>query len=173
MGQMEKPRVLVLGVGNILLSDEGFGVAAVNRLERDYAWPDNVRLLDGGTLGLFLMPDIMDADFLVVLDVVLGPGAPGTIYRLEGEDLRKSLSFRDSTHQTDLVDTLISCELAGGRPDAVIIGIQPADCETLSPELTPGLAARLTEFCAKVVTELAGLGIAATPRQECGATPRT
>ena len=161
---MEKTRVLVLGVGNILLSDEGFGVAAVNRLERDYAWPDNVRLLDGGTLGLFLMPDIMDADLLVVLDVVLGPGAPGTVYLLEGEDLRKSLSFRDSTHQTDLVDTLISCGLAGHRPDAVIIGIQPGDCRTLSPELTPELEARLPEFCVKVVEELARRGITATPR---------
>ena len=163
---MAEPRVLVLGVGNILLSDEGFGVAAVNRLERDYVWPDNVRLLDGGTLGLFLMPDIMDADLLVVLDVVLGPGAPGTIYLLEGEDLRKSLSFRDSTHQTDLVDTLISCELAGGRPDAFIIGIQPVDCGTLSPELTPELEAKLPEFCAKAVAELARHGITATPRQQ-------
>ena len=80
---MAEPRVLVLGVGNILLSDEGFGVAAVKRLERDYTWPDNVRLLDGGTLGLFLMPEIMDADFLVVLDVVLGPGprAPSTCWK--------------------------------------------------------------------------------------------
>ncbi|MDE7242227.1 HyaD/HybD family hydrogenase maturation endopeptidase [Desulfovibrio sp.] len=168
---MEKLRVLVLGVGNILLSDEGFGVAAVNRLMRDYDWPDNVRLLDGGTLGLFLMPDIMDADFLVVLDVVLGPGAPGTIYLLEGEDLRKSLSFRDSTHQTDLVDTLISCELAGGRPDAVIIGIQPGDWQTLSPALTPELEARLPEFCAKVAAELARRGITATPRQDPGGAP--
>ena len=162
---MAEPRVLVLGVGNILLSDEGFGVAAVKRLERDYTWPDNVRLLDGGTLGLFLMPEIMDADFLVVLDVVLGPGAPGTIYLLEGEDLRKSLSFRDSTHQTDLVDTLISCELAGARPDAVIIGIQPGDWRTLSPALTPELEARLPGFCAKVVAELARRGITATPRE--------
>ena len=161
---MEKARVLVLGVGNILLRDEGFGVAAVNRLERDYVWPDNVRLLDGGTLGLFLMPDIMDCDQLIVLDVVLGPGAPGTVYLLEGDDLRKSLSFRDSTHQTDLVDTLISCGLAGHRPEAVIIGIQPGDCHTLSPELTPELSAKLPEFCAKVVEELARRGIAATPR---------
>ena len=161
---MEQARVLVLGVGNILLSDEGFGVAAVERLEREYVWPDNVRLLEGGTLGLFLMPDIMDCDQLVVLDAVLGPGAPGTIYLLEGEDLRKSLSFKDSTHQTDLVDTLISCGLAGHRPDAVIIGIQPGDWRTLSPELTPELAAKLPEFCAKVVEELARRGITATPR---------
>lgn len=168
---MAEPRVLVLGVGNILLSDEGFGVAAVNRLQEDYAWPENVQLMDGGTLGLFLMPEIMDADQLVVLDVVLGPEPPGTIYLLEGEDLRKSLSFRDSTHQTDLVDTLISCELAGHRPEACIIGIQPGDCRTLSPALTPELAARLPEFCAKVVEELGRRGIRATPRGDGAARP--
>lgn len=161
---MAKPRVLILGVGNILLSDEGFGVAAVERLMRDYTWPDNVRLLEGGTQGLFLMPDLMDCDELVVLDAVLGPGAPGTIYLLEGEDLRKSMSFRDSTHQTDLLDTLVSCELAGHRPRAVVIGVQPGDWQTLSPALTPELEARLPEFCAKVVAELAGRGIRATPR---------
>lgn len=160
---MEKPRVLILGVGNILLRDEGFGVAAVERLRRDYAWPGHVRLLDGATQGLMLMPDIMDCDLLVVLDVVLGPGAPGTIYLLEGDDLRRSLSFRDSMHQTDLVDTLISCDLAGHRPEAVVIGIQPKDWQSLDPTLTPELEARLPEFCAKAVAELARRGIGATP----------
>ena len=162
--ELEKPRVLVLGVGNILLSDEGFGVAAVERLKRDYIWPDNVRLMDGGTLGLLLMPDIIDCDQLIVLDVVLGPDEPGTIYRLEGKDLRQSLSFKDSTHQTDLEDTLVSCDLAGHRPEAFIIGIQPRDWQTLSTELTAELQARLPEFCAKVVGELARQGITANPR---------
>ena len=161
---MAKTKVLLLGVGNILLRDEGFGVAAVQRLERDHVWPDNVTLMDGGTLGLLLMPHIMDCDLLVVLDVVLGPGEPGTIYRLAGEDLRKSLSFRDSTHQTDLEDTLVSCELAGHRPEALVIGIQPGDWQSLSTELTPELEAQLPRFCAKVVEELARHGVKATPR---------
>ena len=156
---MAKTKVLLLGVGNILLRDEGFGVAAVQRLERDHVWPDNVTLMDGGTLGLLLMPHIMDCDLLVVLDVVLGPGEPGTIYRLAGEDLRKSLSFRDSTHQTDLEDTLVSCELAGHRPEALVIGIQPGDWQSLSTELTPELEAQLPRFCAKVVEELARHGV--------------
>ena len=63
------------------------------------------------------------------------------------------------------MDTLISCELAGARPDAVIIGIQPGDWRTLSPALTPELEARLPGFCAKVVAELARRGITATPRE--------
>ena len=98
---MSDQKVLILGVGNILLTDEGFGVRAAAYLEEHYRWPDNVTLMDGGTQGLMLMSELMDCDFLVVLDVVLGPREPGTIYRLEGENLRQSLSFRDSMHQTD------------------------------------------------------------------------
>ena len=78
--------------------------------------------MDGGTLGIRLMDAIMGCDLLIVVDAVLGGGEPGTLYRLEGEGLRESMSFRDSMHQTDLVDTLIYCDLAGHRPDAVVIG---------------------------------------------------
>ena len=104
-----------MGVGNILLTDEGFGVRAVEYLQANYTWPENVRLEDGGTQGLLLMSTLMDCDTLVVLDVVLGPEKPGTIYMLEGEDLRKSLeatkaamqdmqaSLRESIDEVDAV----------------------------------------------------------------------
>lgn len=158
---MSEQNVLILGVGNILLTDEGFGVRAVEYLEAHYRWPDNVTLMDGGTQGLMLMSELMDCDFLVVLDVVLGPKEPGTIYRLEGENLRQSLSFRDSMHQTDLLDTLATCELAGHRPSAVVFGIQPLDYKTMDLNLTAEIQAKLPEFCEKVVAELALLGICA------------
>ncbi len=151
---MSKEKVLILGVGNILLTDEGFGVRAVEYLEAQYRWPENVTLMDGGTQGLMLMSILMDCDFLVVLDVVLGREAPGSIYLLEGEKLRQSLSFRDSMHQTDLVDTLVTCELAGHRPRALVFGMQPYDYKTMQVGLTSEAEARLPEFCAKVVAEL-------------------
>lgn len=71
------PRVLIMGVGNILLRDEGFGVAAVNHLEKNYYWPENVRLQEGATQGLLLMSELEECDLLVVLDVVLGGKEPG------------------------------------------------------------------------------------------------
>ncbi len=151
---LREKKVLILGVGNILLRDEGFGVASVNYLEQHYLWPGNVRLLDGGTSGLMLMPEIMDCELLFVLDVVLGGDEPGSIYLLQGEDLRKSLSFRDSMHQTDLVDTLIHCELAGFRPKAVVFGIEPLDWQDLGTELSPALGSRLELFCRKFVEYL-------------------
>ena len=165
---MDDKKILILGVGNILLTDEGFGVRAVEYLETHYRWPERVRLMDGGTQGLMLMPELLECDFLVVLDVVLGPEAPGTVYLLEGEDLRKSLSFRDSMHQTDLLDTLITCHLAGHRPEAVIIGLQPFDYKTMQVGLSPQAQALLPEFCRKAVEEMARRGIVAEARTDQG-----
>ena len=163
---MNNKRILILGVGNILLTDEGFGVRAVEYLKTHYRWPERVRLMDGGTQGLMLMPELLECDFLVVLDVVLGPEAPGTVYLLEGEDLRKSLSFRDSMHQTDLLDTLITCHLAGHRPEAVVIGLQPFDYKTMQVGLSPQAQALLPEFCRKAVEEMARRGIVAEARTD-------
>ena len=156
---MEK--ILVLGVGNILFTDEGTGVRAVELARERYVFPDNVTLLDGGTLGMGLMDALLDCDVVFVLDAVLGGDEPGSIYRLTGDDLRKSVSFRDSMHQTDLVDTLIYCDLAGHRPDAVVIGMEPADYHTMEIGLTPICQARLPELVEKVVEELRARGVIA------------
>ena len=147
-------RVLILGVGNILFSDEGIGVRAVEYLREHATFPDNVVLLDGGTLGMRLMDAIMDCDLLIVLDAVLGEGTPGSLYRLEGDQLRNSLSFKDSMHQLDLVDTLVFCELAGHRPKAVVVGMEPSDYQTMCPELTPVCAAQIPEMCRRALEVL-------------------
>ena len=141
-------QVLVLGVGNILFSDEAIGVRTVEHLQQCASLPGNVELMDGGTLGIRLMDAIMGCDLLIVVDAVLGGGEPGTLYRLEGEGLRESMSFRDSMHQTDLVDTLIYCDLAGHRPDAVVIGMEPADYHTMEIGLTPIWPGRSSRSCA-------------------------
>lgn len=156
--------VLILGVGNTLLTDEGFGMRAVAWLRDRYDWPANVTLQEGGTQGLMLMTAIQECSVLIVLDVVLGGQEPGTIYLLENEDLRKSLSFRDSMHQTDLVDTLATCELIGCRPRTIAFGLEPYDFRTMHPEISPQAEARLPEFCRKVVAELARRGLHATEK---------
>lgn len=153
-----EPKLLVLGVGNILLTDEGLGVRALEQLQAHYDFSADVLLLDGGTLGIRLMQYIMDCTHLLVIDAVLGGGAPGTLYRLTGEDLRKSMTFRDSMHQTDLVDTLILCELAGQRPETVVIGMQPQDFESPSTELSPAIASRIPAICAAVLDEIRNFG---------------
>ncbi len=163
--------ILVLGVGNILYADEGLGVRAVQSLEQDYTFSDNVRLLDGGTQGYLLMDAMMSCDTLIVLDAVnmvshseqqshirQNIKSAGTIHILKGEDLRQSMSFSDSLHQTDLVDTLVLCELAGKHPDTIVIGMEPADYTSQSLSLTAEAAAQMPEFCKTVLTAIEHAG---------------
>lgn len=153
-GQNTARRICVLGVGNILLVDEGFGVRAMEYLRDHYVWPENVEFVDGGTLGLALMPLLMDHDVIVGLDIVRGQGKPGTIYLLENEDMRKALSFHDSTHDTDFVDLLETCSLLGSRPEAFVIGLEPYNFRTMDINLTPEAQGRLEEFCEKAAREM-------------------
>lgn len=157
-------KILILGVGNILYADEGVGVRAVERLLETYDFSDNVTLMDGGNLGMRLMQPLMDSDYCIVLDAVLGGDQPGTIYRFTGDDLRKSLAFKDSMHQSDLVDTLIYCELVGKRPETVVIGMEPYDFKNMSIELTDIVADRLPAMLDIALKELAEAGGVATPK---------
>lgn len=159
----EERRVLVLGVGNILYTDEGVGVRCVEKLESEYAFSPNVTLMDGGTLGMRLMDALLECDTAIILDAVLGGQEPGTIYRCTGDDLRKSLAFKDSMHQTDLVDTLIYCGIVGHRPDAVVIGIEPFDYDTMAVEVSPVLAARMDDLAQFVIKEVEAAGGTCTP----------
>ena len=154
----EKKRILVLGVGNVLFTDEGIGVRAVDEIERLYDVSDNVTLMDGGTLGTRLMDPILNCEHLIVIDAVLGDGPAGSVYRLTGEDLRKSLAFKDSMHQTDLVDTLIMCEIVGNRPEAIVIGMEPHDYHTMAIELSPVAKERQEALMGFVLEEIANAG---------------
>lgn len=161
---IDAKRILVMGVGNILWTDEGLGVRTVEYLERTYDFPDNITLYDGGTLGMRLMEPIMNSDLLIIVDAVLGDGQPGDIYRLTGDDLRKSLAFKNSMHQTDLVDTLIYCEIAGHRPEAVVIGVEPYDFQTMAVEVSSCIAGRMPDIAAKVLEEIVQAGGTFTPK---------
>ncbi len=161
---MDKPRILLLGVGNNLYTDEGVGVHAALHLRENYEFSDNVTVMDGGTMGKLLMHDIMQCDYLIVMDAVLGGHEPGSVYRLEDEGLRKSLGFVDSQHQVDLVDTLISCEILGNRPKAVVIGMEPADWKNLGLELTDTCRDKFDKFIGHALEELERAGGSARKR---------
>ncbi|MDL2216933.1 HyaD/HybD family hydrogenase maturation endopeptidase [Desulfovibrio sp. OttesenSCG-928-M14] len=158
---MNDKKILLLGVGNILYKDEGLGVYAVQYLEDNYDFPDNVTVMDGGVMGKLLMSALIDHDFVIIADAVLGGGEPGTVYRLLDDGLRKSLGFRDSQHDVDLVDTLISCELMGKRPDAVVIGMEPGDYLNLGTEMTDACKAKFPKFIGHLLEELEAAGVQA------------
>ena len=160
-------RILVLGVGNILFTDEGFGVRVAEELEQKFEFSDNVTVLDGGTLGLKLMGPIMESDYLIIVDIVLNDGTPGDIFRLLGEDLNKACAFKNSMHQTDLLDTLAQCSIIGSVPDTVILyGIEPVNYHDMSAALSPELEARLPEMMDKVLAEVTAAGATYAPRTE-------
>jgi hydrogenase maturation protease len=160
---MTEKRILVLGVGNILFTDEGIGVRCIEHMQEKFTFSSNVTLMDGGTLGTKLMGPILESDYLIVCDAVLCDDKPGSVYRLLGEDLRKSLAFRDSMHQTDLVDTLGMCELVGNRPEAVVIGMEPFDYDSMALELSPTAISSMPVMIQSVIREIEAVGGTCTP----------
>jgi hydrogenase maturation protease len=156
------PQITVLGVGNILLSDEGVGVRVVERLNRQYRFPDNVQLLDGGVLGVRLMGVIGAADVLIVVDAVKNQKPPGTLCRLADEEVPRRVLAKQSMHQMDLPEVLALCGAIDKNPRTVVIGIEPEDITTMDVELTPTIAAKVGDLMAMVLVELDRLGIVYT-----------
>jgi len=149
---MEK--IGVMGVGNILLSDEGFGVKLLYILKAKYEFPENVVLIDGGTAGIFLSPEIDYLDKLLIIDVVKADGSPGEVKIYEKEDFFiDRLPLKLSPHQLGLQEVLLLNEIKGTCPKEVkLIGIIPKSLEA-STFLTPELEAKLSEV-EKLVLEI-------------------
>lgn len=123
-------KLLVLGVGNILLTDEGIGVHAVHELMKEKeTWSADVEFIDGGTFTQDIFYLFLEYEIILVLDIVKGGNTPGTIYRLAESDLRKNESQTLSLHDIDLLDSLSMTELMGHKPKLHVLGIEP---ETLS-----------------------------------------
>ena len=156
--------ILVLGIGNLVMTDDGVGVRVVHALEERYRFPAEVTLLDGGTLGLDLLPKLEGVDRLVVLDAVETGQEPGTVVRLAGDEIPLAMATKLSPHQMGLKDLLSVAALLGCAPGEMVLwGVQPASVE-LGTELTPPVAARLDLLVSRVLEELAAWGTAATPR---------
>jgi hydrogenase maturation protease len=155
----ETMQIMVLGVGNLLYSDEGVGIRAVETLTEHYEFPDNVSLVDGGTLGINLLGTISRADYLIVVDAMRNGGEPGSLYRLEGEEIPKRVLAKNSLHQVDLLDALTLCQALDHVPETVILGIEPQDIETFGIELTPRIRKGLELLAEMVLKELRKVGV--------------
>lgn len=154
----ERTELLILGLGNVLCGDDGVGVAAVDRLRADYAAPAGVQVLDGGTLGLSLLPWLQDAERLIVVDAIAADGPPGSLVRLEGKDVAHAAAHRLSVHQVGVSDLLDGVSLLGQAPSVLIlVGVVPESME-LTVDLTPAVAAGLPALIAQVLREAAALG---------------
>ena len=153
-------KVLIFGAGNLILSDEGFGVHFVNYMEKNYRLPENVELYDGGTLGIMVTHKFEEADKIFLIDIVDTAGEPGDIHRYSKDEIMLNrIPVKLSPHQIGIQEMLFISELRGACPqDITFYGIVPA---TLDPgnELSPPLQAGLAEVARRVMAELADLGV--------------
>ena len=146
-------RVVVLGVGNLLLSDEGVGVHVANKLmEMDL--PPEVDVVEGGTDGFRLMNVVTGASRLIVVDAIKGGGPPGSIYRFDIEDAPTYPDeYKTSVHQIGILEVVHLSELIGEAPETTIIGVEPKSLE-MGMELSPAVKAKVSRVIELVLEEI-------------------
>jgi hydrogenase maturation protease len=160
--------VLVVGLGNVLLTDDGVGIAAVHRLEQEWELPAGVEALDGGTLGLSLLPYIAEARHLILLDAVRTGATPGSVVRISGDDVAPVVATRLSPHQVGVKDLLDGASLIEKQPGRVLLlGVEPERIG-LGIDRTPVVEAAIAPLLDELVLELARLGYPPEKRRTRG-----
>jgi hydrogenase maturation protease len=156
----ERTSLLVLGLGNLLLEDDGIGSAAVALLDERYVAPDGVRVFDGGTLGLSLLPYVEDADAVILVDAVKSDAPPGAFVRLDGNEVPPAVATRLSPHQVGVADLLDGARWLGRYPrHIVLLGLVPESMD-LAVGLSPRVQPALPGLVERVVEEARSLGFA-------------
>ena len=149
---------LVLGVGNVLLRDEGIGVRAIEELQRRYRFPGDVELVDGGTSGIELLRFFDDVEHLLIVDAISAGHPPGSVLRVEGEDVPATFETRITPHQLGLSDLLAAAKLTGQiPPHLVLFGVEPKSLES-GVGFTPEVEGAVDRLLGHVVEELRRLG---------------
>ena len=152
----------VLGIGNTILSDEGFGVRVIEYLQKNFTFPDNVALVDGGTLGVELTHFITGTQYLLIVDSIDGGALAGTTFHLRGDEIKAHFAQKISAHEIGIQDVLTMLELSDKKiPCVELIGAQPFSLEA-GVELTPEMSKLVPIFADKAVEILRGRGLEVT-----------
>lgn len=161
----------VIGLGNPLMGDDGFGLVALARLRDDWTL-EGVELADGGTWGMSLLPLIEDSDRLVLLDAIAAGATPGTVVVLERDRLPIYLKRKLSPHQVDLSDVLAVAEWRGKLPaETVAIGVEPESVQ-MGLELSPAVDRAVDTAVGVVIARLMQWGHRCSPREPASSCMR-
>ena len=154
----------MLGLGNLLLGDDGLGAAALARIEANYELPAGVRLEDGGTLGLGLLGLIAEAEHVILVDAVRTDSPPGTLVRLDGDDVMPAVRDRLSPHQVGVAELLDTARLIGCYPATVtLLGLVPESIG-LGLVRSTAVTASLDKLVEAIVREVGALGYPMVPQ---------
>jgi len=141
----------VLGIGNTILSDEGFGVRVVEYLQKNFTFPENVQLVDGGTLGVELTHFVTGTQKLLIIDSIDGGAEGGKIFHLRDDEINAHFAQKISAHEIGIQDVLTILELTGKKiPRVELIGAQPFSLEA-GTQLTPQMQKLLPVFAEKAI----------------------
>ena len=162
-----RKKIGILGIGNLIVGDEGFGVHAVRYLEENYEFPEIVEIKDGGTAGIYMSPFLEECDPVLVIDVVDIDAEPGSMHYYSSEDVKAGkISTRMSPHQLGLLEILEICKLRDAAPETMeFYCVVPKTLET-STELSDVVAPRVKEICDIVLNRLKDLGITVTRKSD-------
>ena len=154
MSEVPVPETVVIGVGNPLMGDDGLGIEALEFLRNGWRFEPHLELLDGGTWGLNLLPQVEAARRVLFIDAIDAGAEPGTLVELEREDIPRFLAIKLSPHQIDVKEVLALAELRGTLPEELAaVGLQPDSVE-MRTSLSPALASRLGDLAACVIRRL-------------------
>lgn len=143
---------VIVGLGNLLLKDDGVGVHAIRALEQE-ALPPTVELVDGGTSTLSLLTYFVGCPKIIIIDALQAGLPPGTIYRLTPEDIPRYRAEHLSIHDVQILDVVKMAALLGDMPEVVILGIEPQEIAS-GLELTPVIAEKIPSLVQSVINEL-------------------
>ena len=151
--------ITILGIGNILLSDEGLGVVAVKKFSEEYEYPESVKVMDGGTLGIDLMYFLEGTEKLLVVDAVAGGKPPGTLYKIKNEEVKKYFRNKVSMHELGFQEVMALMELRGFPiQEIVILGLEPKSFAT-SLELSPEVEEKIPLLVEEIANQLRDWGV--------------
>lgn len=155
--------ILLLGIGNVLWADEGFGVRVIERLQKSYRFPDGVNVMDGGTQGVYLVEHVQAADVLIVFDAIDYGLSPGALKRIENRDVPNFLGAKKmSLHQTGFQEVLAMAQMLGSYPrHLLLIGVQPEELDDYGGSLRPTVKAQIQPAIDMALTYLQAFGITA------------